>query len=234
VSAPSVADALAILPFTRLIHFTPASNLWGIFTDGMIRTAEDLAANADSYSPTDTSRVDDRRSHTCCSFEYPNLYYLRKAKARTALLNYPDWVGLILNRGLVARPGTLFAGCNAARASGAHLAEGGQALLDCWSDPSIPEGYRRSLTHHAGVPTDLQTEVLIPGSIDLAEVTAIVAPTAAQVQTLVGFLSSVGLNPERVQWRYSPALFDIRVLPSSIQNGREIPETIWGAPKDPI
>ena len=130
----SVAEALERVRVTRIVHFTPAKNLWGIFTDEMIRTSEDLAANADSYCVTDHERLDRRRTHTCCSFEYPNAYYQRKARSKSPLINYPDWVCLILNRELVKRPGTLFAPCNAAKNSGAFLAEGGQAVRDCWAN----------------------------------------------------------------------------------------------------
>lgn len=203
MTSPSVDDALAVLPFTRIVHFTPASNLWGMFRDRMVRTAEDLEAHSDSYSITDPDRVDSHSGHTCCSFEYPNVYYLRKAKAKAPLVNYPDWVGLVLNRDLVRRPGTLFAPCNAAKAYGGYLCEGGQAMLDCWDNPSRPGNFSRSPNHHPAVPTDLQSEVLIPGPIDFADLIAIVAPTAEQVQTIFGFLASQDLHPEQVEWRYS-------------------------------
>ena len=41
MTSPSVDDVLAALPLTRIVHFTPASNLWGMFRDRMVRTAED-------------------------------------------------------------------------------------------------------------------------------------------------------------------------------------------------
>ena len=178
----SVEEALKRVPVTRIVHLTPASNLWGIFTDDNIRTSEDLAANADSYSFTDDKRLDQRRTHTCCSFEYPNAYYQRKARTKTPLINYPDWVCLILNRELAKRRRVLFAPCNAATSSGAYLAEGGQAMLACWEKPSIPHGFRRRQSHHPAVPTDLQAEVLIPGAVDLSECSAIVAPTEGQAR----------------------------------------------------
>lgn len=104
-------------------------------------------------------------------------------------------------------------------------------MLDCWADPSIPGAYPRLSTHHPAVPTDLQAEVLIPGPIDLSEVISIVAPTAEQVQTLVGFLESVHLHPKRYEWRYSPMLFDVVRLPNAIRYGRDIPEIIWHVPE---
>ncbi|MCA2253869.1 DUF4433 domain-containing protein [Mycobacterium intracellulare] len=231
MTSPTVVEALASLPLTRIVHFTPASNLWGMFRDRMVRTADDLEANSASYSATDPERVDNHPGHTCCSFEYPAVYYLRIARRKVPLRNYPDWVGLILKRDLVARPGALFAPCNAAKASGAYLAEGGQALLNCWANPSNPGNYPRLPNHHPAAPTDLQSEVLIPGPIDFSELVAIVAPTAAQVQTIYGFLASQDLHPESVQWRYSPMFFDPIELPRAIQNGHDIPESVWVAPE---
>lgn len=231
MTSPSVAEALAFLPFTRIVHFTPASNLWGMFKDRMVRTAADLNANSDSYSLTDPERVDSHPGHTCCSFEYPAVYYLRKARRKVSLLNYPDWVGLMLKRDLVVRPGTLFAPCNAAKASGAYLSEGGQALLNCWASPSKPGNYPRLSTHNPAVPTDLQSEVLIPGPIDFSELLAIVAPTDVQVETIYGFLASQDLHPEQVEWLYSALLFNTDQLPRAIQHGLDIPEYVWNAPK---
>jgi hypothetical protein len=128
----------------------------------------------------------------------------------------------------------LFAPCNAAKAYGGYLVEGGQAMLDCWANPSNPGGYSRSASHHPGAPTDIQSEVLVPGPIDFAELKAIVAPTAAQVQTIFGFFASQGLHPEQVQWRYSATFFDALELPSAIHNGHDIPESVWVAPEDTL
>ena len=145
-------------------------------------------------------------------------------------MNYPDWVGLVLNRDLVRRPGTLFAPCNAAKAYGGYLCEGGQAMLNCWDNPSKPGNFPRSANHHPAVPTDLQAEVLIPGPIDFEDLIAIVAPTAEQVQTIFGFLASQDLHPEQIEWRYSSIFFDVYQLPNAIQNGREVPELVWTPP----
>src|SRR4051812_4653847 len=127
----SVADARSRLPFTRLAHFTPALNLLPILRDGSIRSSKDLADNTpESFTPTDHARLDEHPDHLCCSFEYPNVYYLRQARQKAHLRNYPDWVCLLIDPALITQPDTLFCGCNAARGYGAHIREGGEALLD--------------------------------------------------------------------------------------------------------
>jgi hypothetical protein len=47
----AVEDALSRLPVTRLIHFTPAVNLDGIFADGAIRDSGDLSRNSAVTTP---------------------------------------------------------------------------------------------------------------------------------------------------------------------------------------
>ncbi|QHE73621.1 DarT ssDNA thymidine ADP-ribosyltransferase family protein [Rhodococcus sp. WAY2] len=223
-----IDEALTRVPVSRLVHFTSAVNLDPIFRDGAIRNSEDLAANAaDRYSPTDLQRYDGRPSHVCSSFEYPNAYYHHQAKGKAEFINYPDWVCLILNRDLVRRTGTLFSSCNAATAGGAYLGEGGQAMLDCWGSKTVDGRFPRRSTHLAAVPTDLQAEVLIPGSIDLSEVSAIVTKSAERARELFGTLQMYGLQPGRMEWRYAPMFFDRAQLRSHIWRGQRVPEFVW-------
>lgn len=112
----SILEVLLRLRVTRLAHFTPARNLWHIMGDGEIRSSKDLADNAPEYfDPTDISRFDRNPDKICCSFEYPNGYYLSDARKKTQFMNYPDWVCLLLDRDLLLTPGTRFCGCNAAK-----------------------------------------------------------------------------------------------------------------------
>lgn len=163
----TVREALAQLQVTRLAHFTPARNLWHILQDGQVRSSKDLADNAPEYfDPTDRERFDRNPDKICCSFQYPNGYYLSDARAKVKFVNYPDWVCLLLDPELVHKPGTKFCGCDAARQGGIHLREGGQALLDCFAKTAIPDTrWTRDRAHHPGAATDLQAEALIPGTV---------------------------------------------------------------------
>lgn len=107
IDAIAVSQALDQLGVTRLAHFTPSKNLPHILRDGMIRSSKDLAENAPEYfSPTDRERFDQHPDKVCCSFQYPNGYYLAKARGKTEFSNYPDWVCLLLDIQLAERPGT--------------------------------------------------------------------------------------------------------------------------------
>lgn len=224
-----IASALSTVPVTRLIHFTPAMNLYGIFKDHQIRPASELTADpARGFTVTDELRLDGHRGHICCTFEYPNVYYLGKAREKAEFVNYPAWVCLVLDRDLVLRDGTQFYPCNAARGRGTWAGEDGEALLRMWADPSQPAGLQRRSTHHPAVPTDLQAEVQIQGPIPLSAVSAIVAPTAPRCRELFGTLYPHGLHPEQVEWRYTPLYFGPPyLLANAIHAGATIAETPW-------
>lgn len=229
MSSVTVADALARLPLTRLTHFTPALNLWHIADEGKLRSSKDLADNApDYFTPTDRERIDQHPDMVCCNFEYPNPYYLALARRKPDFTNYHDWVCLLLDAQLVLKPGTLFYGCNAAKAWGAHAEEGGQALLDCYASVAKPNSeYSRGPRHHPGAATDLQAEAQVPGPIDLSYLRGIVVASEAGARQLHGDLNRHGLGLGRFRWVVAPRFFEKNTLSSSIRSGAIIAETTW-------
>lgn len=225
---PDLAFTAAALGFTRLVHFTPARNLFHILRDGMLRSSKDLADTMPhQFSPTDKERFDAHPDHLCCSFEYPNAYYRHRASEKPEYVNYPDWVILTLDKNLVLRDGALFSGCNAARGGGRYLQAGAQALADCWANPSIPQGRLRKHTHLARVPTDLQAEALIPGPVSLSDVTGIIVASEAVAREQQGILRRTQIDPEQLIWKVAPVLYDKLALTGHIHNGRVPEERIW-------
>lgn len=223
-----VAGALATLPVTRLIHFTPAMNLFSILRDGEIRPSDDLEGDEQPhFTATDEERIDGHPEHVCCSFEYPNAYYQARARAKADLRNYPEWVCLILDVDLVLRDGVLFYPCNAATACGSYGGSGANHLLDMWANPSIPGKWPRKPRHHPAVPTDVQAEVQIPGAIPVSAATAIVGASADQCRDLYGTLAAHNLFPERFEWRYAPLFYDRSGLTAAIHSGAIPPEHPW-------
>jgi hypothetical protein len=224
----TVADALSRLRVRRLAHFTPARNIWHILEDGEIRSSKDLADRAPEYfSPTDRQRFDQNPDKVCCSFEYPNGYYLAKAKANPEFQNYPEWICFLLDIDLILRPGTLFCGCNAAKGGGCYVTPGGQALLDCFANPSRPMGWPRGSNHHPGAATDVQAEALVPGPIALSHVRAIVVRSDGLAQELYGDLDRYGLDPGRCRWMVAPVFFNKSTLSNRVRYGGVIEETVW-------
>lgn len=224
----AVTETRTAVGLTRLAHFTPAKNLFHITRDGQIRSSKDLADNArDYFDPTDPERYDRHPDRVCCSLQYPNAYYLAKAKIKSPFLNYRDWVCLLLDAALVDKPGTLFSTCNAAKGSGAHLRPGAQALLDCYADVTRPAGYQRGPRHLRGAATDLQAEALILGPVPVTAVTGVVVADAETAREQYAILDRYGHEPERFQWFAAPVFFDRDRLSSRIRNGGTIVETLW-------
>jgi hypothetical protein len=201
--------------------------MWHIMEDGQIRSSKDLAENAPEYfDPTDRERLDLHPEMVCCSLEYPNSYYLTKAKFKREFVNYRDWVCLLLDPTLLLRPGTLFSGCNGAKGGGAYLALGGQALLDCYANPSIPAGYTREPRHHPQAPTDLQAEAQVCGPVELSHLRGIVVPTEETALDLHGILNRGGFIPGRFAWIIAPDFFSTTAL-RGLRDGRVLTEKIW-------
>jgi hypothetical protein len=227
----TVAEALDRLKLTRLAHFTPSRNLWHIMAQGEIRSSKDLADNSpEAFSPTDHERFDQQPNKVCCSFEYPNGYYLYQAVRGDQYANYPGWVCLLLDPDLVLRPGTLFSPCNAARDRGKHLRAGGQGLLDCYASPSKVGAWPRSATHHPRAATDLQAEALVPGPIDLSHLRGIVVRAEDEALELYGVLMNAGFGPDRFSWIVSADFFDRDLLSWRLRSGQLIRETPWVPP----
>jgi hypothetical protein len=222
----TVSEALAQRGVTRLAHFTPSKNLPHILRDGMIRSSKDLADNAPEYfSPTDRERFDRHPHKVCCSFQYPNGYYLAKARAKREFLNYPDWVCLLLDIRLAERHGTLFSVCNAAKGSGAYLEPGGDAVLACFA-PTVFE-WIRGERHHPQAATDLQAEVLVPGPVELSHLYGIVVPSAEAAANEYGRLGTLGVNRDGLRWIIAPVFFNRTLLSSRLRFGGPIEEEDW-------
>ncbi|GAA4561175.1 DarT ssDNA thymidine ADP-ribosyltransferase family protein [Planotetraspora kaengkrachanensis] len=230
----TVAEALARLKLTRLAHFTPARNLWHIMALGEIRSSKDLADNApECFGPTDRERFDRQPDKVCCTYEYPNGYYLAKARKNPEFTNYPSWVCLLLDPALLLRPGTLFSPCNAATGGGMYLRPGGEGLLDSYAPSSKVGPWTRDSRHHPRAATDLQAEALVPGPIDLSYLHGIVVRTEAEARELYGALGRGGFVPARFRWIIAPDFFDRDLLSQRLRFGGVIRETNWTPPADP-
>jgi hypothetical protein len=82
---------------TRLCHFTPARKLSHIACGetGVLSTKRLREDERAVFDPTDLARLDRHETHICCSIEYPNAWYMDKARAKELL--FRDWVILLIN-----------------------------------------------------------------------------------------------------------------------------------------
>lgn len=227
----SVIDVVHHLRITRVAHFTPSKNLWHILRDGEIRSSAELAANAPEYfDPTDRDRFDEQPEMVCCSPQFPNAYYLDKARSKPQFANFPDWSCVFLDPSLLSRPGVLFSGCNAAKRRGAYLKPGVEGLRESYAPVSVTGEHRRSGRHHPQAPTDLQAEVLIPGPINLNLVTGLAVPSSDAAGLEYARLDVSALDPDRFTWIVAPDLFDKNRLRNLLKYGGEISESAWIPP----
>lgn len=169
---------------TRLCHFTTSANLLSILVNGQgLLSSDQLGSKRpDIFDPTDRARLDGRKGHICCSVEFPNPAYFRRAAAR-GVKHFPDWAVVLLSPSLIWRAGTLFSPCNAATANGAHIREGLNGFQRLFDKQVVGANNRvvwRSATLPSFCPTDYQAEVLVEGSVPWNDILGIVVPTEKQ------------------------------------------------------
>lgn len=228
-AADTVAAAVNDLGVTRLVHFTPAKNLPHILRDGL-RSSSDLAANSPGYfDPTDVQRFDEHPEHVCTSFQFPNTYYLKRARNKPDFQHFPDWACILLDPALAEQPDTLFSECNAATDRGAWLTPGPAALRDCFGPVVGRRRIGRATHHHRGAATDLQAEALLHGTLTLTAVTGIVLPTEYAVVEELGRLQLLGRDISRLPapLYFQPLWFDADRLPAAVRAGRDVEPTLW-------
>ena len=204
---------------TRLCHFTPSRNLLHIASDpkGILASRHLQDDEAAVFNPTDKERLDRHVGHVCCSIQYPNAWYFRRARKSERL--FPDWVVLLINPHYLWQPGTRFCRRNAA-AAGGRLIEEGTRAFDALFTP-IVEGvqrYQRGANRPDSVPTDEQAEVLIPDRIGRDDVNAVVVCDDAQAARVAARLELLGLAvPSLV---VVPEFFEPSALSESLRSGR--------------
>lgn len=204
---------------TRLCHFTPSHNLGHIAEDRVgILASKHLGEDEKAvFNPTDSERLDGYPDHVCCSIQYPNAWYFRKARGREPL--FRDWVILLIKPHYLWYTGAKFCPRNAAAGHGRLVDEGAEAFEELFAD--IVEGthtYRRDRRHPTFLPTDEQAEVLIPDSIRRGDVIGIAVYDDEQAQREVARLKLLGqsLSPIVIV----PEFFDPNKLSQLLRAGR--------------
>ena len=178
---------------TRLCHFTPSHNVAHIAEDRTgILASKHLGEDEKAvFNPTDSERLDGYPDHVCCSVQYPNAWYFRKARGRELL--FRDWVIPLIKPHYLWYAGAKFCPRNAAAEHGRLVNEGAEAFEALFAD--TVEGthtYRRDHRHPTFLPTDEQAEVLIPDHIRRGDVIGIAVYDDAQAQREVARLKLLG------------------------------------------
>ena len=204
---------------TRLCHFTPSRNLGHIAQDprGILASRHLAESEKAVFNPTDSARLDGFPGHVCCSIQYPNAWYFRKARDQERL--FEDWVVLLIDPHYLWHTGTKFCPRNAAAGHGRLVGDGVDAFEGLFAE--TVEGrwtFRRGPRHPSFLPTDEQAEVLIPDCVERRDVIGIAVRDEAQAKRELARLELLGRRSPSLAM--APDFFEPHRLSELLRAGR--------------
>lgn len=219
-----IRDQVARRKISRLCHFTPSHNLVHIAVDpkGILATDKLGEEVTSVLNQTDELRLDGYLNHVCCSIQYPNAWYFRKARGKERL--FVDWVVLFIAPRYLWLAGTKFCPRNAAAGYGKFVKEGLEGFEQMFRDEVAGAGgytFTRSATHPLWLPTDQQAEVLIPDKVEREDIIGIAVADEAQAKREKVRLETLGAPIPRIV--IAPDFFTPRQLSRTLSSG-ETPE----------
>ena len=92
----SAYEVLKLRGVTRLCHFTKLQSLTHIITsaNGILASS---SIRQDTKNVNDHARYDGELNFVCCSVQYPNSWFLRRAMQNNPDKVFKDWVVLYVN-----------------------------------------------------------------------------------------------------------------------------------------
>lgn len=148
---------------TRLCHFTKIKDLTHIISSDCGISAV-TSIRPDVKDQKDPVRYDGELDYVCCSVEYPNSWYLRKAQQRDPDQIFRDWVTIYIDLDILNHRDIKFCACNAATKQGAYIFSDVAKLPSLFGSPAV-SGRHRASTMLSCCPTDDQAEILVKDSI---------------------------------------------------------------------
>jgi hypothetical protein len=212
----------------KLCHFTQSRKLPHILGDtGGIFSTDWLQENRpDIIDQNDPVRLDGFPNYISCSIEYPNTWYLKKAKVRDPL--FKDWCIVLVKPDVIWMPKTRFAYRNAAALRG-NINEGFKEYLKMFS-PSISGAYNkvfnRKKMHLPSCPTDGQAEVLVYEKIPLKLIIGLGFKDEEHAKLEICRLQELKIDLNDLGFFLAPHFFDDSWR-NFIENGKTPVETIY-------
>ncbi|MBX3747810.1 MAG: DUF4433 domain-containing protein [Verrucomicrobiae bacterium] len=224
----SIRAKVTMRGISRLCHFTPSRNLVHIATDpngvlSAVRLRKDEKA---VFNATDLRRLDGFPDHVCCSVQYPNAWYFRKARGNESL--FADWVVLLLRPDALWKAGTRFSARNAAANYGSGVAEGERAFDSMFAQSVIGaygKTFTRTAEHPAWLTTDQQAEVLIPDRVAGEDILGIAVASEAQAKREHARLEQLHADIPRIV--IAPDFFNPHSLSARLMSGTAPSETVF-------
>ena len=204
---------------TRLCHFTPSRNLGHIAEDprGILASRYLEEDEKAVFNPTDSARLDGFPDHVCCSIQYPNAWYFKKARSQERL--FEDWAVLLIAPHYLWHTGTKFCPRNAAADRGRLVGDGADAFEALFAETvEGQQTFRRGPRHLAFLPTDEQAEVLIPDRVERRDVIGIAVRDEAQAKRELARLELLGRRSPPLA--IAPDFFEPHHLSELLRAGR--------------
>lgn len=189
----SAYDVLTARGVTRLCHFTKLQSLTHIVTsaNGV------LASNSirqDTKNVNDTARYDGELDFVCCSVQYPNSWFLKKAMQNNLDKIFKDWIVLYVDLSILRYKNAKFCPCNASKSSGAYI-NGNMDNIDSIFATSVSTfAYPRSPKMLSSCPTDGQAEILIEDSIPREYINGIAVGNEDVAKRVYAILKMYGIS----------------------------------------
>lgn len=230
------ADIMAALVergITRLCHFTPARNLAHIAAGrvGVLSTASLEADERAAYNQTDLQRFDGKKTHICCSIQFPNAWYFEKARGDERLFN--DWVVLLISPHYLAEQETLFCPRNAAAELGRHIVSGPAGFASMFAPAVLgarDQVRKRGPQHRSNCPTDEQAEILIHDRVLLKDVIGVAVKSVEQAATERARMRANGVDPDQFRFVIAPQMFNKYLLSQVIRQSALADEIAYSPP----
>lgn len=160
----SAYDILTVRGVARLCHFTKFQNLTHIMAsvDGIL--ASD-SIRQDTKNVIDKQRYDGELDYVCCTVQYPNSWFMKKAIQNNADKIFRDWVVLYVDLSILNYKKAKFCPCNASKGFGIHINKNMENIESIFADSVPTFAYPRSPKMIDSCPTDGQAEILIKDGI---------------------------------------------------------------------
>lgn len=190
---------------TRLCHFTKSKNIPHILEEfKAIKSSDKIPSHYKDVN--DILRLDGKKSHVCCSVEYPNLYYLDSIKNNDKL--FKEWAILVINPEIIVNESCLFSAVNAATERGKYIKSGVEGFNSLYSN--VVTTKRRTITRTSKLPsccpTDFQGEIMIKEEIGIKYIEGIIVESEEQGRHEKFKLSLLGLQ-DKIKVYVSPEAF---------------------------
>lgn len=186
-------DILTARGVTRLCHFTKLQSLTHIITmaEGILASS---SIRQDTKNVIDAARYDGELDYVCCSVEYPNSWFLKKAMQNNTDEIFRDWVVLYIDLSILNFRNVKFCPCNASKSHGLYINECVEDVESIFATSVPTFGYPRSPKMLDSCPTDGQAEILIRDSIPRECIIGIAVGTEGVAKRVYSMLKMYGME----------------------------------------